>query len=188
MALGAGTSMSTYGAVFTLISHSVAKLLLFLIIGLLVVKTGTAKWENWRGIARRNYLLGVLFLVGALGVVGVPLFSGFWGKFAIVGGAMSGGKGAVIGVLIMLAASVVEAVYFMRLAHVLFEAPADGSKPQKVRGNAAFWAPSVAAALIIIVLGVWPGLLDRYIKKIPEQLNNRSKIGYFATVKKSLGR
>ncbi|MBN2724379.1 MAG: hypothetical protein JXR95_09940 [Deltaproteobacteria bacterium] len=186
MAIAIASEKSIYGAVFALITHSISKLLLFMIVGRLVSATGTSDWTRWKGIGRKNSILGIFFIIGALGVTGIPLFAGFWGKFTIIGSAFKSTGSSYLGVYIILAATVMEAVYFLRLAHALFEEPE--RKPGKVNTGIVFWTCTTLLALAVVIIGVFPAPLDRKIKKIPSELRGDNTSGYISTVYKAMGR
>ncbi|MGM0597570.1 MAG: proton-conducting transporter membrane subunit [Myxococcota bacterium] len=186
VAFSIGTHSSIYGGIFALISHSFAKLLLFLTAGLIIMKTGKSKYSQWTGIARRAPLLGVLILVGSLGVIGIPLFSGFWGKFAIIGSTVVLGKLGLIATALILAASVVEAFYFFRLVHTMFESSEE--KAPKVKANFAFWLISSLLVAVIVALGLRPGIIDGRLKQIPGELIGNADSGYVQAVNKQLKR
>ena len=168
IAFSLGTEAAIYGGLFIAISHGLVKLLLFMVVGVLVSSTKTSRWKEWTGMGRRNPMLGVAFIIGSLGIIGVPFFSGFWGKFAVVGEAARAGEFYLIGIYVILGATVVEAAYFFRLAHRLFESSERETKP--VSYGLAFGSVALISAILILLLGVWPGLLDKTLAKIPGQL------------------
>ena len=170
VAFSLGTDTAIYAGLFIAISHGLVKLLLFAVVGVLVSGTKTSRWKDWVGLGRRHPLLGVLFIVGSLGLIGVPLFSGFWGKFAVVGEAARAGDFYLLGLYVVLGATVVEAATFFRLAHRLFEPAQEGVEPVRLRGGLAFWSLALVSSCLIVLLGVWPSLLDKTLAKIPGQL------------------
>ncbi len=182
IAFSLGTDAAIYGGLFIAISHGLVKLLLFMVVGVLVSGTKTSRWKEWTGLGRRNPLLGVAFIIGSLGIIGVPLFSGFWGKFAVVGEAARAGEFYLIGIYVVLGATVVEAAYFFRLAHRLFESPDGETKPLSY--GLAFGALALISAVLIVLLGVWPALLDKTLGKIPGQLGP----AYVSSVQQLVGR
>ncbi len=57
-ALSLTGSMAMHAALFLMVSHAVAKMLLFLSVGVIIRSTGTSNWRAWKGVGRRNPLLG----------------------------------------------------------------------------------------------------------------------------------
>ena len=72
------------GAVFFVLNQIVVKTSLFLVCGLVEHGAGTGSLARLSGLARRAPVLGVLFLLPALSLAGVPPFSGFVAKLALV--------------------------------------------------------------------------------------------------------
>ncbi|MBU1220860.1 hypothetical protein KKF34_12105 [Myxococcota bacterium] len=185
-AISIASDLAIYGIVFAVIAHSLSKLLLFMVTGKFVSASGTSHWAKWKGLGRENPLSGGLFLIGALGILGIPLFAGFWGKFSIIGAAFKAPGVSWIGVYIILAATVVEAVYFFRLAHLLFEEPE--TKPVSIKSSIWFRISTALLAAAIIGIGVYPAPIDKKVRKIPTELSSKNTEGYISTAYRAMGR
>jgi formate hydrogenlyase subunit 3/multisubunit Na+/H+ antiporter MnhD subunit len=173
------TQNAREGVLFLLVSHTLAKILLFIVGSVSAKLGGTDRWQEMRGIARRYPLLGILFAIGAMTLMGIPLFSGFWGKLDLIRAAVAAGGIYLVGLVALLAATVIEGVYFMKIAHALFEEPAEaaseGAHGQVSRQGssapgaaatpyrAGFLFPAVLLAAGIIVLGILPGLIQPWL-------------------------
>lgn len=77
------TSLAAAGTVLYMVNHSLFKLVLFMCAGAIYMKLHKLDLNDIRGFGRGNKLLMVLFGVGALGIMGVPLFSGYISKTLI---------------------------------------------------------------------------------------------------------
>lgn len=77
-----GTGNQT-GALLHTINHSLFKLILFTIVSLLFGMTKELDYNRLAGYANHKWWLKIPFLCGALGISGVPLFSGFISKSLI---------------------------------------------------------------------------------------------------------
>ncbi|HEX5946344.1 MAG TPA: Na+/H+ antiporter subunit D [Acidimicrobiales bacterium] len=84
MGLGLFTLAGLAGAVLYIIHHIVVKTTLFLVAGLVEERAGTGKLAKLTGLARLEPVLAVLFLLPALSLAGIPPFSGFVAKLALV--------------------------------------------------------------------------------------------------------
>ena len=102
MGLGFFTIAGIAGAVFYVIHHIVVKTTLFLVGGLVEHSAGTCGLRSIGGIARRFPLLGWLFLLPALSLAGIPPFSGFVAKLALVEGGVDARSWAVVGVSLLV--------------------------------------------------------------------------------------
>ena len=158
MGLGLGTDGAVTAALFHVISHGAMKALLFLCIpGLTEVSDGRADRLALRGAGYRHRIAGVGFTVGALSMIGMPLFTGFVSKYLFAAAATDAAPGKMIAAWVALAVSTtLNAVYFMRTVLVLYtsvEGPKrrapEGYRPSRVE-NAAI----LALALLNIALGV----------------------------------
>jgi formate hydrogenlyase subunit 3/multisubunit Na+/H+ antiporter MnhD subunit len=145
--IGAADLHSVQGAIFLLASHTAAKLLLFLVTGFFIRTAGTGEWSKMRGIARRVPLAGGLFVIGAMTLMGIPLFSGFWGKISILKGILQSGGIAIIGFAAILIGTIIEGIYFMRIGHGFFAGgDADGAEADAADAGTGAGETSGAAA------------------------------------------
>ncbi|MEU8900764.1 Na+/H+ antiporter subunit D [Nocardia sp. NPDC048505] len=89
--IGLATVAGLAGAVFYVAHHILVQTTLFLTVGLIERQAGSTSLRRLGGLAAASPLLAVLFLVPALNLAGIPPFSGFIGKVALLqAGAMDG--------------------------------------------------------------------------------------------------
>jgi multicomponent Na+:H+ antiporter subunit D len=98
MGLGLFTVAGLAGAVIYVIHHIVVKTTLFLVAGLVEQRTGTAQLDDLTGLRRLEPALALLFLLPALSLAGIPPFSGFVAKLALVEAGLDSGQYVVVGV------------------------------------------------------------------------------------------
>lgn len=84
MGLAMFTPLALTGMVFYLVHHIIVKTNLFLIAGIVQRQQGTGELQRLGGIYRDQFRLALLFLIPALSLAGVPPFSGFWAKLALI--------------------------------------------------------------------------------------------------------
>jgi multicomponent Na+:H+ antiporter subunit D len=84
LAIGFFTPLSFAAAIFYITHHIVVKASLFLIGGVAALLNRTDNLERMGNLWERTPWLGVLFLVQALSLAGLPPLSGFWGKYVIL--------------------------------------------------------------------------------------------------------
>ncbi|MET7357602.1 NADH-quinone oxidoreductase subunit NuoN [Streptomyces sp. NPDC005562] len=110
--------------------------------------------SKWAGLGRRSPLVAAVFAVFLLAFAGIPLTSGFAGKFAVFKAAAEGGAGGlvVVGVL----SSAVAAFFYIRVIVLMFfsEPKADGPTVA-VPSPLTMTAIGVGVA-VTLVLGVAP--------------------------------
>lgn len=79
------------GAVFYVAHHILVQTSLFLVVGLIERQAGSTSLRRLGGLAAASPVLAVLFLIPALNLGGIPPFSGFIGKVALLqAGAQDG--------------------------------------------------------------------------------------------------
>ncbi len=81
--LGEEGTLALTGSVLHMVNHSVLKLTLFLCAGCVYMNLHKLDLNDIRGYGRNKPLLNVVFLLGALGLSGVPLFNGYASKTMI---------------------------------------------------------------------------------------------------------
>ncbi|OON78422.1 NADH-quinone oxidoreductase subunit NuoN [Streptomyces tsukubensis] len=110
--------------------------------------------SKWAGLGRRSPLVAAVFAVFLLAFAGIPLTSGFMGKFAVFKAAAEGGAGplVVVGVI----SSAVAAFFYIRVIVLMFF-----SEPRAEGPTVAVPSPLTMTAIgvgvaVTVVLGVAP--------------------------------
>ena len=83
MLLGHHGALAAAGTVGHMVNHSLLKLCLFLCAGAVYMKAHTLDLTALRGYGRGKNLLHIVFLIGALGLMGVPGLNGYTSKTMI---------------------------------------------------------------------------------------------------------
>ncbi len=144
------------GTLFYLAVYGLTTVGAFAFVGMVRDDAGREQTElaQWAGLGRRYPIAAAVFSLFLLSFAGIPLTSGFIGKFAVFQAAAAGGATplVVIGVL----ASAVAVYFYLRVIMLMFftDPPINGP---------ALHAPSTPALLavavplaITVVLGVFP--------------------------------
>jgi multicomponent Na+:H+ antiporter subunit D len=87
--------------IFFLVHQIPVKTSLFLVEGMIEHSTGTSRLDRMSGLAHRSGWLAVLFLLPALSLAGVPPFSGFVGKLALVSAGISDRQWVLVGLALL---------------------------------------------------------------------------------------
>ncbi len=96
MGLGFFSVAGIGGAIFFLLHHMPVKTVLFLVGGLIENEQRSGSLDNSGGLARRAPYVAALFAVPALSLAGIPPFSGFVAKLAVVSAGVEQASGAVV--------------------------------------------------------------------------------------------
>ncbi len=94
--LGLFTVAGVAGAVFYIVHHIIVKTALFLVAGLVARRAGSSRLSEVGGLVRSAPVIAVLFAVPALSLAGIPPFSGFLAKFALVDAGLADGAWAAV--------------------------------------------------------------------------------------------
>ncbi len=121
MGFGLGTTLGVMASIYHILSHAATKSLLFVAAsGLSECSGGSKEISRLTGAGYRNRMAGVAFTVGALSMIGFPLFSGFISKILFAQAAVDE-VGKMLPTLIALALStILNVIYFMRAVLIIY--------------------------------------------------------------------
>lgn len=157
--LALGSYVGIYGGLFHLVNHSILKVLLFFTAGALTCASGTRKISELGGLSRKMPITSVCFFVGALGISGMPLFSGFHSKFAIFVALAQ--QGLWWAVAIAVATGVLTLGVFVRTGYKIFwgEPASDKMFSSAREQPVAMWSPMALLAFLTVLIGLYPQIL-----------------------------
>jgi len=164
-ALGLGTQMGVEAGVFHMINHAIVKALLFLTVGYVGITLGETKIEKFSGLGRRMPLTAFAITVGSLAAVGIPLFNIFWSKVRILLAGVEAGY--TWSVALILGASVVEAVYYLRLIHTMWFTEAEG---EAIKEDLAIGTIAIFLVLLVLFIGIYPNYFWTVSQKAGEDI------------------
>ena len=81
--LDADNTLAARGVSLHMVNHSLIKLVLFMIAGVVFMNLHKLNLNDIRGAGKKNPLLMICFLIGGLSISGVPFFSGYLSKTLI---------------------------------------------------------------------------------------------------------
>ena len=114
--VGAGSIMATQ---FHLVNHAIFKALLFLCAGTVIHHVHSRNmYEMGGGIGRQMKFTGTCYLIGTLGLCGIPIINGFWSKDLIIGAAVEHGN--TLGLVLLVLAAVLTVAYSFRAYYLVF--------------------------------------------------------------------
>ncbi|KMS88615.1 NADH-quinone oxidoreductase subunit NuoN [Prauserella rugosa] len=143
------------GTLFYLLAYGFTTLAAFGVISLVRDSSGEATHLSaWAGLAKRSPLLAGVFTFLLLALAGIPLTSGFVGKFVVFSAALSDGMAPLV--VIALVFSAVAAFFYLRVVVLMyFSEPASDGPTVSVPG--AFTTASIALGVVVtLLLGVLP--------------------------------
>ncbi len=151
LGLSFGTASGVSAGLIHLFNHGLMKSGLFMVCACLVAKLGSTDVLDLRGAGRQMPITMGAFVLGGLGMIGVPGTVGFISKWYLVLAALEAGD-IWVAVLILLS-SLIAAAYVWRIVELAFlQPPPEGA----VRREAPYHL--LAPALILLGASVYFGL------------------------------
>ena len=170
MGIGIGGTAGYTAAFFHIFAHSVTKSLLFLSTPRLAEVSGNSLlFKALQGSALRDRTAGVYFDIGALSMIGIPIFAGFSSKLLFGSAAVTSGNLALtISVMAVLAlSSVLNALYFIRTIIRIYtrpEIPGVSASPERLPLRIDFHLPLLFLTAANLALGLFSGLFTDLIR------------------------
>ena len=170
--LGEEGHVPASGAIMHMVNHSLLKLTLFMAAGVVYMNLHKLELNDIRGFGRGKPLLHIAFLLGALGLAGVPLFNGYVGKTLIHEGILEYAhelRGFTVYNFcewVFLFAAGITTAYMLKLYIALFWQRHPKRQGDFDRLNGHYmnkWSAFAlcGAAVLIPVLGAAPALLEK---------------------------
>ena len=143
------------GLLFYLVAYGFTTVGAFAVVTM-VRDAGGEAWHlsRWAGLGKRSPLLAGVFAFFLLAFAGIPLTSGFFGKYAVFQAAVA--NGATPLVIIGVVASAVAAFFYVRVIVLMFFSDPAADGPSVVLPSRGTAAVVGFAALATVVLGVFP--------------------------------
>ena len=101
MGIGLGTEAGLAAAIFHMINHSIAKVLLFLSAGIFTKVTGSRFIDDLDGVGRYAPISLTAFAIGFLAIEGLPPLSGFMSKLMLYTAFLEAGLAPLVLVIIV---------------------------------------------------------------------------------------
>ena len=121
---------------------------------------------RWAGLGKESPLVAGVFAFLLLGMAGIPLTSGFTGKWAVFAAALSAGAWPVVIVAVLMSA--VAAYFYVRVIVLMFFADPVGDGPTVAVPSVLTSSVIAVGAAATLVLGVVPGPLLDVLGRIAE--------------------
>jgi multicomponent Na+:H+ antiporter subunit D len=176
VAVGLGSAIALGAAYLYIIHHIIVKGSLFLIGGLAAAEGGSERLSRLGGLAERSPILAILFLIPALSLAGVPPFSGFVGKLAVVQSGIYAEAWLVVA--ICLGAGILTLLSMLKIWLAVFwgKKPAaeeyDATPTSAVSGPTPRLLPAAVLVSLTVIIGFAPNKLAEKAIGAGEELAN----------------
>lgn len=152
------------GALLQIVFHAIAKNCLFLSAGSIIYKTHNTQVSQLVGVGSQCPLTMWCFTFASLSLIGIPPTGGFVSKWFLAQGSLDAGLGALayVGIGVLMLSALLTAGYLLPVTLSAFFPGNDWeSKPQaRTAGDWRMALPLAALAAGVVVLGMFPGLLE----------------------------
>lgn len=159
MGLALFTPLALAASIFYVVHHIIVKTNLFLVSGIVLRLQGTLELDRLGGLYRTRPLIGLVFLVPALSLAGLPPLSGFFGKLALLQASLEVGSYGIAAVAVVV--SLVTLMSMTKLWNEAFwKEPPDGAPDGREAlhptwaGRAALVGPVVVLAGLTVLIGI----------------------------------
>jgi multicomponent Na+:H+ antiporter subunit D len=184
MGLGFFTIAGVAAVIYSMLHHIIVKTALFLVAGLIDRASGSNRLSRIGGMVRSTPFLATMFLVAALSLAGIPPFSGFVSKFALIEAGVVDDHYAVIGVGLVV--SLLTVFSMMRIWMGAFWSPPEDETivdrviPNRAGGPVMMVLPTIALVACSLAVAVAAGPLYALSERAADDL--LSPVSYIEAV------
>ena len=177
--IAVATPLAIGGSILYIIHHIIVKANLFLIAGVIERAGGSFHLKKLGGLYTSLPMLGMLFLIPALSLAGLPPLSGFWSKFTLIKASLDAGHivlaatGLLVGLLTLYS--------MLKIWNEAFWKTAPANAEEKVRDWQAdrktrllMLIPVATLAAITLTIGLFAEPFVDFSLRAGEQLLNKS--------------
>lgn len=198
--LGEENALAVRGSFLHMVNHSLFKLVLFMVAGVIYMNLHKLDLNEIRGFGRKKPLLAFIYLMGALGIGGMPLWSGYVSKTLLhesiveyteilaENPAEMFGLTAAAGTMkaiewVFLISGGLTAAYMTKLFIAVFvEKNRDAALQEKYDAQKKYMTPLsggvlLAGSLLFPVMGVFPGLIMDKLADLGQGFMGLSEFG-----------
>ncbi len=174
LALGIGTRMAVFGAIFHILNHAIFKSLLFFNAGAIEMAIGTRDLRKMGKLGKVLPITSTTSMIATLSVSGLPPFNGFFSKMIIIIAAIQAGffQSAIIAVI----GSILTLGYFLKVQRYGFHGEKEFNEITNVPSTGMRTAMIILAILCVCssVL-IIPGIKDVVFDPVIDTIINKTE-------------
>ena len=156
--LASGTKMGVMAALFLAVIHGVFKGALFMVVGAVERQVGTTDMTKISGLIRKMPWTFLVALMSIIALAGVPPLAGFVGKWMLYEALITESNSYFL-VVVVFFASTAGFLYSYRFLFGLFLGQEEEDTAHVKEAPASMVVPMMFLAMILFVVGAFPGLL-----------------------------
>ena len=147
---------SVSAVMFYLVAYGAATIGAFAVMTLVRDPSGEAtQLSSWVGLYRRSPAAAVVFTLFLLSFAGIPLTSGFIGKWAVFATAWNGGAEWLVVTAVVI--SVIAAFFYVRVIVLMFFAVPEAGPVKVIKPGTGTLVAVGIAVIATVGLGLFPG-------------------------------
>jgi NADH-quinone oxidoreductase subunit N len=151
-----GQLTSLQAVLFYLVTYGFATLGAFAVVTLVRDSGGEqTHLSRWAGLGKEAPLVAGVFAFFLLAMAGIPLTSGFVGKWAVFEVALSAGAWPVVIAAVLM--SIVAAFFYVRVIVLMYFSEPTGAAPSVARPSVLTAATIAVGAAATLAIGIMPG-------------------------------
>lgn len=159
LASAAATPISMLGTVLQMVSHGLISALLFLTVGVVYKKSGSRNIDVLKGLFNPDRglpMIGSLTILGVMASAGIPGLAGFIAEFFVFRGSL---QVFPVQTLLCMIGTGLTSVYFLIMVNRAFFGRLSDLVVNLPQVRWSDRIPSLILALIILIMGVQPGVI-----------------------------
>jgi len=166
--IGSASALGLSGAEMMFVSHSLGKVLLFMMVGAIVLQVGTRSITKMGGLAGKMPITAVCAMIGALTIMGVPPTSGFMAEWTMFYGVLQTAiqQGSTIRMIAFglgLVATVITMAYVLWMIKRVFFGKLPENLENTKEANWYVTGPMMVLAGFTVVIGIYPDIFFNQI-------------------------
>lgn len=159
--IGLSTVYGLTGGLYHILNQVLFMGILFLCAGGIEYTTSTTDLSKLGGISKKMPITALIFIIGALSIVGLPPFNGFASKFIIYQGAFKSGH-APLGIILIIT-SILTLTSFIKVFKSVFLGELPGEYENITETPLSMKIPIWAMVILSIIAGNIPQFIIKHI-------------------------
>ena len=169
LGIGLMSHIGLTAAFYHIVSHGFMKAALFLSVGAIIYYRNIRRVDKFDGMSFKMPIAMAVFSIAALGMIGIPLTSGFLSKLYLGIAALD--HGMVIFIVIIIISGLLNAMYYLP---ILIAAYLKGNKDTVDKGieraPKMMVIPIVLLGILVLLLGIYPQLIQSFIDQAAQAI------------------
>ena len=154
LGIGMATQQTLTAGIVHMFNHALIKGGLFMVVACFVLRLGSTKLEDLRGAGRTMPWTSLAWVLGGLGLIGVPVTCGFISKWMLLNAAIDSSHWLMA--VLMLLSSLLALVYVWKVVETLYFSETVSKKAEAAsEAPLSMLLPTYIVIAATVIFGVW---------------------------------